>query len=184
MRKLIVSTNVSLDGFADHTITTPDAELLDFFTEQLETIGAVLFGRVTYQLFESSWPHVPEDPNSTRDMLEFAHKINAMPKIVFSRTLQKADWNNTRLERGDLVEEASRLKQGDGKSLLVGGISVMQALTRASLIDEYWLLVHPVIVGQGRRLFAGLDNRLALRLVDTRTFRSGAVMLHYLLDRE
>ena len=182
MRKLIFSINVSLDGFADHTVAIADDELHEFSTAQLDTMDAVLFGRKTYQLFESYWPLAPRDPKATKSIVEFANKINAMPKIVFSKTLQNADWNNTKLFKGNMIEEVSKLKQGNGKSMSVGGLSMAQTLTNLSLIDEYWILVHPVIVGQGRRLFDGIKGRLDLKLADTSTFHSGVVVLHYLLN--
>jgi dihydrofolate reductase len=183
MRKLIFSINVSLDGFADHTVASADDELHEFSTSLLNSVDTVLFGRVTYQLFESYWPLAATDPQSTKSIIEFAHKINTMPKIVFSRILQKADWNNTRLVKDNMVEEVSKLKQGPGKNLSVGGLSMAHALMKLSLIDEYWFLVQPVIVGEGRRLFDGVNSRLDLKLVDTKTFRSGVAVLHYLLDR-
>lgn len=183
MRKLILSINVSLDGFADHTVAIADDELHDFYTNQLDTIDTVLFGRVTYQLMESFWPHAPEDPQSTESEIAFANKINAVPKIVFSKTLQNATWNNTRLVKGDLVEEAKKLKQGNGKNISVGGLSIIQTLANLSLIDEYWLLVQPLVVGKGRRLFDGIDHQLDLKLVDTQTFKSGVVVLHYVLAK-
>jgi dihydrofolate reductase len=184
MRKLFSSVNISLDGFADHTIGNPDAELLDFFTAQFDRIGTVLFGRVTYQLFEAYWPHADEDPAATPSMLAYARKINAIPKVVFSRTLEKADWNNASLVKRDPLVEVAKLKQGTGKDLLVGGLSLLQAFTRARLMDEYWLLVHPLVVGKGRPYFDGLQGRLDLRLAGTRTFRSGVVVLHYILGRQ
>ena len=183
MRKLVFSINVSLDGFADHTVALADNELHEFFTDQLDTIDTVLFGRVTYQLFESYWPLALTDPESTKSIVDFAHKINAVPKIVFSRTLQNTDWNNTKLFKGNMVEEVSKLKQGNGKSMLVGGLSMAQTLTNLSLIDEFWLLVHPTIAGKGRRLFDGVNERFDLKLADTKTLHSGVVVLHYLLDR-
>ena len=180
MRKLISSINISLDGFADHTVAIADDELHDFYTDQLDTIGTVLFGRVTYQLFEEYWPHVDQDPSATPSELAFARKINAIPKIVFSRTLQKVDWNNTKLVKGDPVEEVAKLKQGTGKDLSVGGLSLIQALTRVGLIDEYWLLVQPLLAGEGRPYWEGLPDRLDLRLAGTQTFGSGVVVLHYI----
>lgn len=184
MRKLIFSINISLDGFADHTVAIADDELHKFYTDQLNTLDTVLFGRVTYQLFESYWPTAPGDPNATKSMVEFAHKINALPKIVFSKSLQGAGWNNTQLVKGDAVEEIINLKQGIGKSMSVGGIRLAQSLMKLSLIDEYWLLVQPIIVGEGRRLFAGESDRRDLKLVDTKSFHSGVVVLHYLLDEK
>ena len=183
MRKLFFSINVSLDGFADHTVAIADDELHEFFTNQFNILDTILFGRVTYQLFESYWPNAPKDPQATRSMIAFAHKLNAMPKVVFSRTLQKVDWNNARLSNGDMVEEVLKLKQGNGKSLSIGGISAIQTFMKLKMVDEFWLLVHPVIVGRGRRLFDGVDEKLDLKLVDTKTFRSGVVVLHYLLNK-
>lgn len=182
MRKLVFSINVSLDGYADHTVAIADDELHDFYTSQMDTLDTVLFGRLTYQLFESFWPLAPGDPQSTKSMVEFAQKINAIPKIVFSNTLDHAGWNNTKLVKGNMVDEVIKLKQGAGKNMSVGGISAAQALMNLSLIDEYWLLVQPVIVGKGSRLFEGVNDRHDLKLVDTKTFHSGVVVLHYLQD--
>ncbi len=184
MRKLIFSINVSLDGFADHTIGIVDNELHEFFSDQLDTIDSFLFGRVTYQLMESYWPTAPKDPQATKSMIDFANKLNVMPKIVFSRTLQNVDWNNARLSKEDMVKEVIRLKEeGDGGSLCIGGINVMQTFMRLKLVDEFWLLVHPVIAGTGRRLFENINEKLDLTLIDTRTFHSGVVVLHYELNQ-
>jgi dihydrofolate reductase len=182
MRKLVFSMNVSLDGFADHEVALADDELHDFATDLLDTQEMVLFGRVTYQLFESYWPVAPEDPQATKSMVEFSRKINAMPKIVFSNTIPGASWNNTRLVRGDAVEEVKRLKEEDGKSLAVGGISLIQSCMNLGLIDEYWLLVQPLLWGKGKRLFAGVMGRHGQRLLEMTTFRSGVVILHYMLE--
>jgi dihydrofolate reductase len=183
MRTVIFSVNVSLDGCADHRVAVADDELHQFATGLLDTVDAVLFGRVTYQLFESFWPTAPEDPSLSRSVVAFARKINAMPKIVFSNTLEKAEWTHTRLVRGNAVEEVSRLKQLPGKDLSVGGLSFASALAEQGLIDEYWLMVQPVIWGSGKRLFEGLKDRLNLKLSDTKTFHSGVVVLHYLTKR-
>lgn len=176
--------NVSIDGFADHTVAVAaDDELHDFFNDLLDDVETLLFGRVTYQLMETYWPHAPEDPQASRSIIAFANKFNAMPKIVFSRTLQRADWNNTRLVRGNVAEEVIKLKQAPGKNLSIGGLSICQELMRLGLVDEYWLLVQPVIWGKGRRLFDGLNERINLRLVDTKEFASGVIVLHYLAGK-
>jgi dihydrofolate reductase len=179
MRKLIFSINISLDGVVDHTVAIADDELHDFSTHLLDTVDTVLFGRVTYQLFEGYWPNAYQDPYETKSVLRFADKINAVPKVVFSKTLQTASWNNTRLVRGDAVEEVQKMKQKDGGSLSLGGISLIQSFMKLKLIDEYWLLVQPVIWGKGRRLFDNASERVDLKLVDSRTFKSGVVVLHY-----
>jgi dihydrofolate reductase len=180
MRKLIFSLNLSLDGVADHRVALADDELHEFSTHLLETVDTILFGRVTYQLMESYWPVAHQDPQATRSILAFADQINLMPKVVFSKTVQSAGWNNTRLVKGDAVQEVLKMKQGNGGPLTLGGIRLIQTFMKLKLIDEYWLLVHPVIWGAGRRLFDGVDDRLELKLVDSQTFKSGVVVLHYM----
>ncbi len=181
---MVLAINLTLDGCIDHRVMIADDELHDFFTGLLDNIDTELFGRVTYQLMESYWPHAPEDPNATRSMIRFARMYNAKPKIVFSKTLEKAEWNNTRLVRTNLVEEVTKLKQESGGALSVSGISVSQELMRHGLIDEYWLVVHPLILGQGRRLFDNLTEKITLKLIDTKKFKSGVVVLHYLYEKD
>jgi dihydrofolate reductase len=184
MRRLVLSINVSIDGFADHTVVVAaDDELHDFFSTLLDATDIELLGRVTYQLMESYWPRAHEDPNATKGMLDFADKYNAIPKIVFSRTLQGADWSNTRLVKEGMVEEVLKLKKQPGRNISLGGISISQELMRLGLVDEYWLVVHPVLAGKGKRLFDGLKEKTDLELLDTKTFKSGAVALHYLNRR-
>lgn len=178
MRKLVWQMNVSLDGFADHTVAIADDELHEFATDQMDRMDILLFGRVTYQLMDV-WHQIPADPKATKAMIEFALKFNAMPKIVFSRTLRETERENERLVRNNAVEEIIRLKQQSGKDLSIVGLSLAHELARQGLIDEYLLLLHPVIVGKGRRLFDGLGDRISLRLIDTKTFRSGVVVLRY-----
>jgi len=182
MGRLILSINVSLDGSADHTAftTTADDELHDFFGGLLDITDIVLFGRVTYQLMEGYWPRAHEDPRATRSMLNFANKYNAIPKIVFSRTLEKAEWNNTRLVTTNIRDEVANLKLRPGRNISLSGIDISQQFMRLGWIDEYWLVVHPVVVGKGRRLFDGLSEKIDLILVDTKVFKSGVVVLHYI----
>ena len=185
MGKLFFAINVSLDGFADHTATVgPDDELHKFFSDLLDETEVALFGRVTYQLMESYWPHAHKDPKATKGMLEFADKFNAVPKVVFSRTLQEANWNNTRLVRENMIEEVVNLKGRTRKNILLGGISICQEFIRLGIVDEYWIALHPVLVGKGRRLIDGLNNRANLKLLETRTFRLGVVALHYLSQKK
>jgi len=179
MRKIIFAINITIDGFADHTAVIADDELHDFHTDLLSTVDAILFGRKTYQLLESYWPNAHEDPQATKSMIEFAHKINSMRKIVFSRTLDKVTWNNTRLVEENMVEEILKLKNQPGNSLSVGGLSIASNLTKLGLIDEYWFLVQPIILGKGKQLFENLNDRTDLKLIDTKIFNSGIVVLHY-----
>ena len=179
MRKLVFAINVTLDGFADHEAMIADDELHEFFADLLRLSGAVLYGRITYELLASYWPLAPGLPSSTPSEVEFANEINRIPKIVFSKTLEKVEWSNTRLVRGDAVEEVMRLKAQPGKDLQIGGLTLVSTFADLGLIDEYWLVVMPIVLGSGRRLFKDLRRRVPLRLIDTRTFKSGAMVLHY-----
>jgi dihydrofolate reductase len=180
MRKLILTTNMSLDGYADHTVAIADDEMHEFFAALLDKTGIALFGRVTYEMMAGYWPNAHNDPRANVGMLKFADKFNAIPKIVFSKTLRAAEWNNTTLVSSDMVEEVRKLKSQDGKDLSIGGIVAAQSLMRAGLVDEYWLVVHPVVAGKGRLLFESAGTRLNLKLSGSRVLKSGAVALHYL----
>lgn len=183
-RKVTFAINVTLDGYTDHTVGIVDNELHDFFTRQLDDADLLLFGRVTFQMMESYWPHAESDSESTESEKMFAQKFNALPKIVFSQTIQKTEWNNSRIMRGNLVEEVLKLKKQPGKDISAGSISIFQELMRHNLIDEYWLVVHPLLCKKGKHLFDGINNTINLTLVDTKTFASGVVVLHYLKNNE
>jgi dihydrofolate reductase len=180
MRKVIFGINVSLDGCADHTVAFADDELHEFFVRQFDELDTVLFGRKTYELFADFWPTAPEDPRITPGMIKYAHGINAIQKIVFSKTMPAPDWNNTTVDRTDATTAVAILKRQTGKSLSVGGLSLARSLMNARLIDEYFVLIHPVVWGAGPRFFDGIRERMNLRLVETRTFQSGVVVLHYI----
>jgi dihydrofolate reductase len=183
MRKLVFSINISLDGFADHTVAIADDELHDCFSGLLDNTGIELFGRVTYQMMESYWPYAHDDPVASMSTLNFADKFNSIPKIVFSGTLEKAEWNNTTLIRSNALEYVAGLKETEGKDLFIGGIELAGSFMSHDLIDEYWLLVHPVVAGKGRRLFESVNEKLKLRLVESMVFKPGVVALHYVSVR-
>ena len=183
MRKLILWAGISLDGF----IAGPndeidwhhvDDELHRHFNDQLRGMGAFLSGRVTYELMARSWPTAATDPSSTPPMVEFAGIWRDMPKIVYSRTLERADWNTT-VVRDVVPEEVMELKAQPGGDLVLGGADLGAAFLRHDLIDEYRLYVHPVIIGRGKPMFRPSDARIALRLAETRTFGNGVVLLRY-----
>ncbi len=178
MRKLVYQINVSLDGFADHTAGIVDEELHDFFASQFEGIDTELLGRVTYELMEY-WHHAKDDPAADKSMLRFAERYLAVQKVVFSRSLANPGHDNERIVTGDPADEVRRLKELPGKNMAVGGISLAGYLHAKGLIDEYLILVHPVIAGKGRRLFEGYSAALNVRLVATKVFGSGAVVLRY-----
>ncbi len=149
----------------------------DDIVSQSDTL---VLGRVTYESFAGSWPYVPDREGASEGEKSYARKLNAMHKIVFSKTLASADWNNSRLLREIDAQEIERLKQQDGKDMLIyGSASMVQQLTKLGLIDEYQLLVHPVLVGGGKALFKDLSEKRKLRFVSAKPFSSGVVLMTY-----
>lgn len=183
MKKIIFSISVSLDGYFEgpdrqldwHRV---DDELHSHFNEKLAPMGAFLHGRVTYELMAGFWPTADADPASTGPMVEFARIWRDMPKIVYSRTLERAGWNTT-IVRDVVVDEVKALKAQPGGDLVVGGPDVAAAFMRHDLIDEYHIYVHPVLIGRGRPLFQPSDSAFDLRLAETRAFGNGVVLLRY-----
>lgn len=177
MRKAVVSDMLSLDGYFEGPGEgwqaldwhRADDEWEAYSIELLSGAGALLFGRRTYEGFAEFW---------SAERGELARLLNDIPKVVFSTTLRRADWNNSRLVRTDAAQEVARMKAEDGNSLVIMGSGALTAsLTRARLIDEYLLGVHPVVLGGGRPLFPPGEPRLELDLAGTRTFGSGIVVL-------
>ncbi|MEQ4517767.1 dihydrofolate reductase family protein [Pseudarthrobacter sp. B907] len=183
MRKIIFALQVSLDGFMEgphreldwHMV---DDELHSHFNEELRTMGAFLDGRITYELMAAYWPTADRNPASTPPEAEFAGIWREMPKIVYSKTLESADWNTT-VARDVVVEDILALKAQPGGDLALGGARLADSFRRLGLIDEYWIYIHPVLLGQGTPLFKPADNRAALTLAETRTFGNGVVRLRY-----
>jgi dihydrofolate reductase len=181
MRNVLVSEAVTLDGYfagpngeidwhvVDDEFNAQAAELLD-------SVDTLLFGRVTYQLMAAYWP----TPAALTDDPIIAAKMNALQKVVFSRTLKAADWNNSRLASKDLHAEITTLKQQPGKDMVIfGSGSLVSQLTTMGLLDEYRLFIHPVVLGAGKPLWGNLQDRLGLKLIGTRAFGSGNVLLTY-----
>ena len=182
MRKLIYAINLTLDGCCDHTKFNPDEETHDYFTHLMRDIDLLVFGRKTYQLMVPYWPDVAKDPSSTKADKEFAQTFVSKKKIVFSRSLDGAEGGNTRIVRTNLHDEILRLKQEPGKNMLVGGVDIPSQLIELGLVDEYRVVVQPIVAGAGRRLLedVNLPEKLQVRLVDTKILKSGCVALHYL----
>jgi len=178
MGKIIAAINMTLDGFCDHTAVTPDDEIHQHYTDLLSSADVVLYGRITYQLMEF-WRTLVEHPSGEKSMDDFAIVMDKTPKIVFSHTLKNVDWKSAKLANRDLEEEVLELKRQPGKDILAGSPSLIVALTKLNLIDEYQICVHPVIVGSGLPLFKNITDRVALKFVKTKTFKSGAVILYY-----
>jgi dihydrofolate reductase len=179
MRKLIAAINMTLDGFCDHTAMIADEELHQHYNELLSNADTLLYGRTTYQMMESYWPSLVKSPSGNKPMDEFAVLIDNISKIVFSHTLKNVEWKNTKLKKEINKEEISRLRQEGGKNILAGSPSLIVALTQLDLIDEYQLCVHPVIVGSGLPLFKNVRDKMNLKLLKTKIFGSGAVVLYY-----
>jgi dihydrofolate reductase len=178
MRPLRYSINVTLDGCCDHRVGIPDEELHRYWATHMERADALLFGRVTYEMMEAAWRR-PAPTGTRPDWMEpFARTINAAKKYVVSGTPDRVDWN-AELVRGDLGKAVQQLKREPGKGLFVGGVKLPLALADLGLIDEYEFVVQPILAGHGPTLFAGLSERLELRLVGRQEFRSGAVALRY-----
>ncbi|MGX7666706.1 dihydrofolate reductase family protein [Flavobacterium pedocola] len=178
MRKVIAAINMTLDGYCDHTVIDPDEEIHRYYAELLEKAGVVLYGRITYQLMEY-WRPIVQNPTGDKAMDEFAVAMDKVPKIVFSHTMKQVDWKSARLATQGLKEEVSALKQQAGKDIFVCSPSLITALTKLNLIDEYQLCVHPVIAGSGLPLFKKISERIVLKLIKSKPFDSGAMLLYY-----
>lgn len=181
MRTVTFSMNISLDGYCDHTVFNPKEDVHDYFTEMMNDVDLIFFGRVMYQLMFPYWSDVAKSQSGTNSVNKFAEKLTSMDKVVVSRSLNTVE-ENTRIIREKPAEELLKLKQQPGKKILVDSVSMLPELITAGLIDEFNLLVHPLIVGKGRRLLdpGSLQDNLELSLVDTIKFKSGCVALHYL----
>jgi dihydrofolate reductase len=185
MRKIIVSEYVTLDGVMEDpgggektqhggwSFQFWNEEAAKYKFDELFASGALLLGRATYEGFAKAWP-------SMHDEHGFADRMNNLPKYVVSATMKKVEWNNSHLIKGNISEEVSKLKQEAGQDILVAGSSqLVHTLMTHDLIDEYHLMVHPIILGGGKRLFREGTEKEALRLVDTKIFGSGIVVLTY-----
>ncbi|VVB70972.1 Uncharacterised protein [uncultured archaeon] len=181
MRKIVFQNMITLDGYFEgpnHELDWHhvDSEWNEYAEEFLNTVDTLLFGRVTYELMAKYWP----TENAIKDDPIIANKMNSLKKIAFSRTLDKVDWNNSSLIKENVPEEVFKLKQTEGKSMAMFGSSNL-ALTfiENNLIDEYRIMVNPLILGAGHTLLNGIKQKLDLGLIKTKTFKSGLVGLYY-----
>jgi dihydrofolate reductase len=182
MRKLIYAINLTIDGCCDHTKMIPEPEMFEFHTNLVRNADLLVYGRKTYELMVPYWPDIANNPSGeTKEDVEFAQAFDSANKIVFSRTLDRVEGRNTRIVRTDLQDEILKLKQEQGKDMLLGGVALPSQLIALGLIDEFLFVVHPIIAGEGKRLMEGIDLRekLQLKLVESKTFKSGSVALHY-----
>jgi dihydrofolate reductase len=181
MRRLTVFNLVTLDGYfagkgGDISWHNVDKEFQELANAASNSGNTLLFGRVTYELMAGFWP----TPEAIRTDPIVAAGMNKAEKIVFSRTLDKVEWNNTRLVKSDMIAEVRNLKQGSGKDLTVlGSGSIVSQLAQEGLIDEYQILLNPVVIGKGKTMFEGVRDRFSLRLTKTRVFGNGNILLQY-----
>jgi dihydrofolate reductase len=182
MRNVIFGINITLDGCCDHTKQFVDEELHEYWTGLLREADLQVFGRKTYQLMVPYWPEVLKSQSETKADTEFAKAFVSTNKVVFSRTLDRAEDKNTRIVGTDLRDEILKLKQEQGKNILAGGVSIPSQLIELGLVDEYRFVVGPILAGEGRRLLDGvsLPQKLQLKLVESKIFKSGCVALRYL----
>lgn len=184
MRKLIFGINVTLDGCCDHTKGIADGEVHEYFADRMREVDTLVYGRKTYELMVPFWPDTARSHSGPTDAInEFAQAFDAVKSIVvFSRSLDGAGrGNKTRIVRGDLQGEILKLKQQPGKDISTGGVDIPSQLIKLGLVDEYHFVVHPILAGAGPRLLEGtsLPERRQVKLVESKTFRSGSVALHY-----
>jgi dihydrofolate reductase len=180
MRKLIAAMNMTLDGFCDHTAMIADDEIHQHYNELLSSADTLLYGRITYQLMESYWPTVVENPTGNKPTDEFAVLIDNISKTVFSHTLKNVDWKNAKVAKKNIKEEVLELKQQAGKDILAGSPSLIVSLMNLNLIDEFQLCVQPIILGSGSiPLLKNINDRINLKLLKTKTFGSGSITLYY-----
>ncbi|MFZ1917056.1 MAG: dihydrofolate reductase family protein [Terriglobales bacterium] len=183
MRNVIYAINVTIDGCCDHTKFNPDEETFDYFIRLLrDEAGLLVYGRKTYQLMVPYWPDIAKSQSETKADIEFGQAFVSKKLVVFSRSLDSAADKNLRIVRTNLRDEILKLKQEPGKNILVGGVDIPSQLIELGLVDEYRFVVMPTIVGEGRRLMEGvsLPEKLQLKLVESKTFKSGCVALRYL----
>ncbi|TLV03962.1 dihydrofolate reductase family protein [Dyadobacter luticola] len=185
MRKLVLFSHISLDGFAGDkngglAFLSYDHELQQFADELIQTVGTPVYGKNTYNLMAGYWPTMFDNPNASERELAHAKWVQEVPKIVFSTTLPSADWENTTLIRDNVTEEINKLKQQPGKDLVIfGSPGLAKSLMNLGLIDEYQLTLHPIILGEGNSLFDGNVQLSKLKLLGSKTLGSGVVTLHY-----
>jgi dihydrofolate reductase len=184
MRKLIFGINLTLDGCCDHTKGSADEEVHDYFTDLFRDADVLVYGRKTYQLMVPFWPDMAKNHSGQNKAVnDFAQAFDSVNKmIVFSKSLERVEGKNTSIIRGNLRDEILKLKQEPGKNMMVGGVDLPSQLIALDLIDEYRFVIQPFIVGEGRRLLDAttLPERLQLKLVESKIFKSGSVALRYL----
>ena len=178
MRKVIAVTNITIDGVYDHTEGLADSEIHHHYADLLDNADIILYGRTTYQLMQY-WQTLLTNPSGDKTADNFAIAIDKIQKIVFSNTLKNTDWDSAKLATKSLADLVSELKQQSGKYIFVGSRSLIMQLMNLNLIDEYQLCVQPVVAGKGSLLFDNVNERTILKLIKTKKFTNGGIILFY-----
>lgn len=179
MGKIVATLNMSLDGYCDHDKMNADEELHDYYTQRLKESDLLLYGRITYKLMDEFWPGLVRNPSGDQSLDDFARAIDAIPKIVFSKSLQSVSWHSAQLKHEIVKEEIEELKNTYSGDICAGSPSIINTLSNLGLIDEYQMCIHPVILGSGKVLFNNIKERVDLELVDTKRLRGGAIILYH-----
>jgi dihydrofolate reductase len=185
MKKIVVCMHTSLDGFVggpngEMDWIHVDDEMFEYAGKQTDEADTALYGRVTYEMMESYWPTAADQPGATKHDIQHSHWYNNVAKIILSRTMSDENLKNTRIIRDNISNQVAELKQQPGKNILIfGSPTAVHSLLAENLVDEFWLFINPVILGQGIPLFAGMKDKLKLKLLFTKVFSSGVVALNY-----
>ena len=190
MRNLVLFMHVSLDGFVagpkgEMNWINVDEEIFDYAEQRTQAADTALYGRVTYQMMEGYWPTAADQPSPTRHDIQHSKWYNSVAKVVLSRTMKGENLPNTKIISDNLTDEINHIKQGPGKEIIIfGSPSAAHSLMAAKLIDDFWLFVNPIILGQGIPVFKDINEKTELTLVKCHVFSSGVVCLHYNYSRE
>lgn len=183
MRKVIAAFNMTLDGVCDHTTGIPSEDLHQHYSDLLNNSGVVLYGRATFELMQY-WKTILQNPSGKKSMDDFAISIDKVPKLVFSNTLKDTNWDSAEISDKPLNEKVIELTKQSGKDILVGSRSLIIQLLNSNLIDEFQICVHPIIEGKGLKLFDQIKHRILLKLLKTKTLKSGSTVFYYEPTRE
>jgi dihydrofolate reductase len=185
MRKLVLFLHTSLDGFVagpkgEMDWITVDEDMFDYAGQQTDEADTALYGRVTYQMMENYWPSAGKKPNATKHDKQHSNWYNKVEKVVLSKTLKETNLTNTKVITDNISKEITKLKQKEGKNILIfGSPSVAHLLISSNLVDDYWIFLNPVLLGQGIPLFKSIHAKAKLKLVESKIFPSGVVCIHY-----
>jgi dihydrofolate reductase len=180
MRKVSFCMNISLDGYCDHTLGEPSEELMEYFTRMMDEVDLLFYGRVMYQLMFPYWADVAKDRSGSAAEIRFAERLISIDKVVVSRSLESVEGNTT-IIRNDPAGELRKLKEQPGRTISVDTVSLLPELVAAGLVDEFHLVIHPVMAGRGRHLLdnGSLPENLKLELIETCKFENGCIALYY-----